>query len=252
MIEPALRNWNRNTIISGREGEKHMTNEGYEIEIIEYLHCRKCTIQFEDLGVVKEVFYSRIKNGNVRNKNRKSTHGVGYFGYGEYLGCVNNKDTKAYSVWRGMLRRCYDEKNFIDHPTYADATVCEEWHNYQNFAKWYYDNYIEDFEVDKDILIKGNKIYSPETCCFLPKELNVLFKPNVKKTTQGFKKAGNKFTAAYSREHLGTFETEQEAIHTYEAFKQKTEEGIINKYKEVLVKEVYIKLIELSYDRDSV
>lgn len=238
-----LRNWNKNNVIPGRVGEKHMTNEGYEIEIIEYINCRTCTIQFEDLGTVKNVPYTSIKNGAIRNRNNKTVHGIGYIGYGEYLGCIDNKATKGYSVWRGMIRRCYSEKNFLKHPTYKDVVVCEEWYNFQNFAKWYYENYIEGFELDKDILCGNCKIYSPKTCCFVPKEVNILYN-TFHKPSKFFRKSGLKFTVAYSGYYLGTFETEKEAIHAHKKLKQEVVKGVINKYKDLIDLNVYDKLIE--------
>ena len=78
-----------------------------------------------------------------------------------------------------MLKRCYDEEYHKKEPTYIDCEVCEEWLNYQNFAKWFYKNYYEISNekmcLDKDILIKGNKIYSPQTCIFVPNRINNLF-----------------------------------------------------------------------------
>lgn len=77
-----------------------------------------------------------------------------------------------------MLGRCYDDTK-AKHKSYENCTVCEEWHNFQNFAKWYEENYYEikdeRMELDKDILIKGNKVYSPETCVFVPSNVNKLF-----------------------------------------------------------------------------
>ena len=78
-----------------------------------------------------------------------------------------------------MLRRCYDAYYINRCLTYKDCYVCDEWLNFQNFAKWYEDNYYEcngeEMSLDKDILIKGNKIYSPNTCVFTPQRINVLF-----------------------------------------------------------------------------
>ena len=69
---------------------------------------------------------------------------------------------------------CYDENELKKEPSYIGCKVCEEWLNFQNFARWIYDNKYEcdDLELDKDLLIKGNKIYSPNTCCLLPHEIN--------------------------------------------------------------------------------
>ena len=106
-------------------------------------------------------------------------YGIGYIGDGKYKSRdENKKKTKAYNTWSHMLRRCYDPYYLNEHPTYRDCIVCEEWHNFQNFAKWYEENYYEcndeQMQLDKDILIKGNKIYSPNTCILVPKRINSL------------------------------------------------------------------------------
>lgn len=107
-------------------------------------------------------------------------YGIGYMGDGKYKSKdENKKKTKAYNTWNHMLRRCYDPYYLNEHPTYIDCYVCEEWYNFQNFAKWFYENYYEcndeQMQLDKDILIKGNKIYSPNTCILVPKRINCLF-----------------------------------------------------------------------------
>ena len=107
-------------------------------------------------------------------------YGIGYIGDGKYKSRdENKKKTKAYNTWSHMLRRCYDPYYLNEHPPYRDCIVCEEWHNFQNFAKWFYENYYEcndeQMQLDKDILIKGNKIYSPNTCILVPKRINSLF-----------------------------------------------------------------------------
>lgn len=76
-----------------------------------------------------------------------------------------------------MLRRCYDKQFQERQPTYKGCIVCEEWYNFQNFAKWFDENYYEiegeKIALDKDLLKLNNKIYSPSTCCFLPQRINV-------------------------------------------------------------------------------
>ena len=93
----------------------------------------------------------------------------------KYKTSINNKQTKSYTVWKDMNVRCYQKRDIYE--TYKDCKVCEEWSDYQNFAKWFENNYIEGWCLDKDILKENNKLYSPETCCFVPKEINNLFKP---------------------------------------------------------------------------
>ena len=79
--------------------------------------------------------------------------------------------------WRNMIRRCYSEDYLEQNPTYRECSVCSEWLTFSNFERWVAEQGIEDlkeYDLDKDLLSKGAKIYSPETCCFLPHSLNVL------------------------------------------------------------------------------
>ena len=106
----------------------------------------------------------------MKDKMKPSVHGVGYLGYGKY-----GTDHPAYNVWRSMIRRGYDLKLKDKFKTYIDCTVCDEWHCYQNFAEWYDSEYVDigmGLDLDKDILLAGNKHYSPETCCLVPRSIN--------------------------------------------------------------------------------
>lgn len=86
---------------------------------------------------------------------------------------INKRVTHpAYSTWRDMLVRSYTSKYKEKHPTYIGVTCCEEWLYFTNFAKWFKDNYIKGWQLDKDLLIKDNKIYSPATCLFVPAKIN--------------------------------------------------------------------------------
>lgn len=92
--------------------------------------------------------------------------------------CVKDK---AYIVWGSMLTRCYKDNANL---TYNDVTVCLEWHNFQNFAQWYEQNceyHMQEWELDKDIICKDCKEYSPENCTFVPHEINCLFRQSPKR-----------------------------------------------------------------------
>jgi hypothetical protein len=77
-----------------------------------------------------------------------------------------------YTVWCNMLHRCYYEPYSIRYPTYKGCSVCEEWIHFSNFKSWMETQDFEGKELDKDILVEGNKIYSAETCRFVTKQLN--------------------------------------------------------------------------------
>ena len=118
---------------------------------------------------------------NKANFNKLYRHGICDI---KNLYDKNGKQLKVYETWKGMFRRCYSEKYHNREDTYKDCEVCEEWFLFSNFKKWYDDNYyqIDDciMNLDKDILHKGNKIYSPNTCVFVNQIINNLFTKNDK------------------------------------------------------------------------
>lgn len=84
------------------------------------------------------------------------------------------KTCKLYEAWYNMLRRCYSKKVQEKHPTYIGCTVCDEWLVFSNFKKWMITQDWQGKELDKDLLVSGNKIYCPERCIFVPAEINAL------------------------------------------------------------------------------
>lgn len=122
----------------------------------------------------------------VNDKMNNTVYGIGHFGYGKYI-----KGEKSYSRWSNMLKRCYSKEFHKENKSYIGCYVCDEWLNYQNFAKWFYDNYVEEYHLDKDLKIYGNKLYSPDTCIFVPRSINNFFwKKKYKELPNGVVKAG--------------------------------------------------------------
>lgn len=230
-----------------RTGEKHITNEGYWVEIIECINSMNCAVQFDNNFVIKETNYARIKSGKIKNPYHKSVLGVGYLGVGNYRG---TKNVKIYDVWYSMLERCYNKKWQEKNLTYKDVKVCKKWHNYQNFASWYEENHVENFHLDKDILFKGNKIYSPQTCCFVPQEINNLLVSSEKvrgKYPIGVRLLRNKFQARLNKlnrvEYLGTFDTPEEAFQAYKTAKEAYIKEVANEWEPSITPETYQALI---------
>ena len=135
------------------------------------------------------------------------------------------KDT-AYKIWTSMIRRCYSDKYHKCKPTYIDCEVCAAWRYYSNFEKWYNENYREGYVLDKDILIQGNRTYSPQTCCFVPPYINGLLVANDKK--RGKLKNGvylhqGKYCVQCGinrrQKYIGRFNSEDEAHEAYKKVK---------------------------------
>lgn len=167
--------------IINRIGEENISNEGYKMKIVKYNNVNNIIVEFQDKYKTKvKARYDHFKEGGIKNPYHPSVFGVGYYGQGKYKSRdKSGKKTKVYILWRDMLERCYNPYKINKNLTYIDCYVCDEWLNFQNFAKWFYENYYEipneRMHLDKDILIKGNKIYSPETCIFTPLRINCLF-----------------------------------------------------------------------------
>lgn len=154
---------------------------------------------------------------------------------------VNGKKCihKAYDKWHSMMRRCYSEKALARDKTYIGCSVCEEWHNYDVFYKWFEKNYIEGYDLDKDLLENGNKIYSAKTCCFVPHSINsLLLASNASRGKYpigvNYHKKSGRFVSQISingnRVHIGLFKTPEEAFEAYKAKKESTVLDMANKY----------------------
>ena len=161
----------------------------------------------------------------------KLTHGVGYNSKRKHKVKSNGIDTIAYVVWRDMITRCYSTKEQLRRPNYAHSDVDERWHDFQDFADWYYSHPYSDigYQLDKDILVPGNKIYSPDTCCFVPMQINVIFTNRAAcrgSYPQGvtLSKRNSNFVARLmvngKKNHLGCFDTPEEAYQVYKIAKE--------------------------------
>ena len=98
---------------------------------------------------------------------KATVYGIGFNSGGEFRPSVGGNHTKPYATWKSMLMRCYSDKYHLKSPSYIGCSVCDEWLDFQVFAKWFSVNYEDGKQLDKDIKIEGNKIYSPDTCLFV-------------------------------------------------------------------------------------
>ena len=161
------------------------TNNYGKIEILEKKseNQKGLTLKFlEDNTILENVSQSRVIEGHLKNPNKKIVYGKGYIGIGVFKTTSGKgKQNKEYKIWTSMLERCYNEKKLVRSPTYKDCRVDERWHNFQNFCEDLpklenYEKWLElggkFYHLDKDFKIKGNKIYSLNTCMFLDAKIN--------------------------------------------------------------------------------
>ena len=145
-------------------GSIHETNLCGKLKVINYFGWDNVDVEFLSTGGTATTQASNISAGNVKDKMMPSVFDIGFFGSGKFKSRLNKVKTAEYIAWQRMLERCYCYKYQDKFPTYKDCTVCDEWLNFQAFAEWFTARYKDGYQLDKDIKVKGNKIYSPETC----------------------------------------------------------------------------------------
>lgn len=236
-----------------RIGEINYNNFGSKMKIIEYRNAKDIDIYFEEYNwTFKHSRYDHFKNGSIICPYEKRFRGVGYLGEGKYKFRENNKETKCYHEWMRMLERGYSKLWKEKYQTYKDCYVCEEWLNFQNFAEWYEENYYEikneKMCLDKDILYKRNKIYSPKTCVFVPQRINKIFtKADIKRGKYPigvYEHKNGKYISQCEfnngkKRYLGCYSTIEEAFNVYKIEKESYIKQIANEYKSYIPEKLY-------------
>lgn len=177
-------------------------------------------------------------------------YGRGYIGDGRHAGTMSNV---VYNRWRSMFDRCYCLPFLEKHPAYVGSSVCESWFNFQVFGDWcemqpYYN--VAGFDLDKDMIIKGNMQYCPEACSFIPEEINK-FQAGPRTNSEEYPGIREVYNGRYSvrcylegkRTFVGYYHTKEEAIEGYKEAKNKEARRLAETYKFCLNKSVYNTLM---------
>ena len=203
-----------------------------DFKIVKYNDNRNVEVQFVNTGYETSARLHNIRNGEVKDPYSPSVFGIGVLG-AKYQITINGVLTKEYALWNSMLVRCYSDKYQKKQPTYEGCEVSDNFKSFEYFYEWCHRQVgfdVKGFELDKDLLIKGNKVYSEDSCVFIPKEINSLL---VKREASrgehligvSWCKKGEAFEARVrknkgKREHLGYFNTELEAYNAYKEAKE--------------------------------
>lgn len=252
--------------MNNRIGEINYNKFGSKMVIKEYRNYDDVDIYFPEYDYTKEhVEYDKFKKGTIACVYEPRHMNIGYIGDGKYKHVVNGKPTKVYRTWMNRINDCYNIKNINKKPRYKDCTICEEWHNFQNFAEWWEENFYEvdneRMELDKDIVIKNNKIYSPNTCIIVPHRINSLFvKSNSKRGALpiGVTKYKEKYVSQIQMSnqgshkclYLGVFNTPHEAFLMYKINKELLIQGVANEYKNKIPSKLYNALMNYKVEEN--
>ena len=171
------------------------------------------------------------------------------FGIGINDTNIQRRD-KTYITWYSMISRCYSHKSLHKNPTYVGCSVCDEWLYLSNFKKWFDANYVEGYDLDKDLIAKSNKVYSPDTCCFIPHAINTVIaikRPKKGILPIGVAKCNRGYQAKIgkSRKVIGFYKTPEAAFLAYKEAKENYVKELAEKYyKEGKITErVYLALL---------
>ena len=232
--------------------EEKLSNQGCLMKIVECLDGGIVVVEFQDEYKAKvKTQYGNFKSGSVRNPYAPTVYEVGMTG-NKYPAKTNGRNTKEYDTWTNMIQRCFNANLKKKQPTYKQVDCCDEWLHFEKFYEWLhsqsnFDKWYENkrWAIDKDILVKGSKVYSPETCCLVPQNVNCLFLKReserglypigVSYRNDGFlASCHNPFTN--DREELGYYSTPEKAFNVYK------------NYKESLIK----KVAQIEYDAGNI
>lgn len=250
-----------------RVGEENINKYGNKMVIVEYINANDITVLFDKYNFRVHTAYKCFKSGGVKCPYDRRYHNLGYIGVGKYKPFIKGKSTKQFDVWSAMMTRCYSSNKTKRSITYEGCTVCDEWHNFQNFAEWFEQNYYEvdneEMCLDKDILIKGNKVYSPDTCVFVTQKINKLFVKSNRARGDlpigvSWSKEANKFRATCSytnslgevkQKHLGLFTSIDDAFCSYKSFKEDNIQRVATEYDEKIPKGLYVALVNYKVEK---
>ena len=185
-----------------------------------------------------------LRGVGMIDKNKPTVCGMGIVGYKYGVTNGDGIHCAEYVYWKSMLNRCNSKLYKSRRPTYEVCTISENFKHYEYFYEWCNKQIgfsVDDFQLDKDLLVKGNKIYSEETCLFLPKEVNTLL--TRREALRGehligvyWNKTNKAFVARVAKnkgkqEYLGSFKTELEAFNAYKKAKESFVKEQANKWK---------------------
>ena len=233
-----------------------------DFKIVKYNDTSNVEIQFVNTGFETVATLDNIRKGKVKDPYAPSVYGIGVLG-AKYQAKINGVITKEYTLWQNMLERCYSDTYKKKNQTYIDCEVSDKFKSYEYFYEWCCNQIgfgVDGFELDKDLLIKGNKVYNESTCVFLPKEINLLLIK--RESLRGeyligvyWHKTNKAFVARVAKnkgkqEYLGSFKTELEAFNAYKEAKEAFVKEQANKWKDKIDPRAYNALMsyEVSID----
>ena len=237
-----------------QEGDVFKTKSYGDLIITKYVNSKAVCVKFVVTGYETTTKASNVIAGSVKDRLLPTVHGIGITGDSQVR--VDGKHTKEYRLWNNMLKRCYSVGCQKVRPTYIDCSVSENFRYLQYFKEWCNNqigfNSVDEkgkpFALDKDILVKGNRVYNEDVCVFVPQEVNLLFTKRDKSRGEypigvSFHKSRGMLTATLNNKYLGYFNTAEQAFQVYKTAKEAYIKEVANKWKGKIDPKVYEALM---------
>ena len=238
------------------EEAKALWGDVFDYSLVDYKGCDDKI----DIGCPKHGVFSIRASSHLRGygckkcsleKRRDHVRGIGVNDVPLSTCGEGRLKNPVFAIWSSILTRVTSAKPI--HDPYFDTTICLEWLRFSKFKEWV-DNpmsgYMEGYAIDKDIISPGSKIYSPETCCFVPTRINLLFvKHNTPsdKPTGIIMKGGSFYTHVKINNRVlsSTFYNMHDAMDDYVKKKSEIIRSVAEEYyqKGLIIKRVYDAMI---------
>ena len=233
-----------------------------DFKILKYNDSANVEIQFLNTRFETTVQLGNIKSGKVKDPYLPSVRGVGILGT-KCPSKINGVKTKEHVLWSNMLERCYNDVYKKQRPTYEGCEVSDNFKSYEYFYEWCNEQIgfgNQDWHLDKDLLVKGDKVYSEDSCVFLPQEINsLLVKSNASRGEHLIGVCWDKVKKAFKAqvgknkgksEYLGYFNTELEAFNAYKEAKESFIKEQAEKWKGKIDERAYNALVNYTVNID--
>ena len=237
-----------------QEGDVFKTKSYGDLIVTKYVNSKAVCVKFVVTGYETTTQAISVITGSVKDRLLPTVYGIGITG--DIQVNVNGQYLKEYKIWKRVLCRCYSVCYQKVQPTYIDCSVSENFRYLEYFKEWCNNqigfNSVDEkgkpFALDKDILVKGNRVYNEDVCVFVPQEVNLLFTKRDKSRGEypigvSFHKSRGMLTATLNNKYLGYFNTAEQAFQVYKTAKEAYIKEVANKWKDKIDPKVYEALM---------
>lgn len=225
-----------------------------QFKIVNYTNSRNVEVEFIDTGTRMTAQLGAVREGKIKDYMYPSVYGVACLG----AKILEPEDRYIYRHWVGIIERIH-RPGTESYRKYKDCSVAEQWLNFQNYMQWFKEAPNQKgWQLDKDLLVLGNRQYGPETCAFVPPSVNqfLVHHPKESDLPVGVCFHINKGSYMGSIRvngksvHLGVGDCPEDLFLLYKSRKEQEAKNLAEQYKDSLDPRAYESLNNYTVGRD--